>query len=399
MSNIVRMIGVSLALMVGLLRFGAGPVFADSPHESARAALDQKEVERVSTQAVTATQPHPKELETEILSDPFRVDRIFKSMVGPLTTARFRLLRPQKPELLWLTGYRMEIVGEDGATPESIEFECHTNLAWSPGPALAAFNRPVRRTFTLTQGQTDVRLPSGFGIPMLSTEKLQFNSQALNLNRPEIDLTVHHRARVRFVRDRDLTGPMKPLVVTAAQVMVTLEDEEHVFQVDEPDEKLAEASCHIGEFAGGGQVQNDRFGRRFTPHWVVKPGRHEYRTLVTQQLKIPYDTTVHFIGVHVHPHSVSLELHDLSENATVWKSHHENHQEQLGLASVDYFSSEEGIPLYRDHDYQLISVYDNPGDLDSDAMASMFIYYLDQDFGHGPSSEVPVAAKAGENPR
>ena len=30
----------------------------------------------------------------------------------------------------WLTGYGMDIVAEDGETPASMEFECHTNLAW-----------------------------------------------------------------------------------------------------------------------------------------------------------------------------------------------------------------------------------------------------------------------------
>ena len=327
-----------------------------------------------------ATPPHPMEQEGEILSSAFRVDRIFKSMVGPFTTRRLRLLGSDTPELMWLTGYRMDIVAEDRQTPESLEYECHTNLNWPQGPSPSGFHRPGRRVFTLTQGQTDLRLPSGFGIPVLSTEKLLFISQALNLEQPEIDVTIYHRAGIRYVRDSDLTSPMKPLAVTGAQVLATLEDEPHVLHVDVPDDELAEASCAVGEFAGGGQLLHDMFGRQFTPHWVVKPGRHEYRTLATDQMRIPYDTRIHFIGVHVHPYSVSLELQDLTAGETVWKSYHENHPERRGLAWVDYFSSEEGIPVYRDHHYQLISVYENPGDEDSDAMASMFIYYRDRDF-------------------
>ena len=74
--------------------------------------------------------PHPKERVREILSDTFRVDRIHKSMVGPFTTRKVSVLETKEPELLWMTGYSMDVVAEDGHTPESMEFECHANLAW-----------------------------------------------------------------------------------------------------------------------------------------------------------------------------------------------------------------------------------------------------------------------------
>ncbi len=330
-------------------------------------------------QAGVANPPHPKEIERDLLSDTFRVNRIYKSMMGPLTQRRISLQEGER-ELLWLTGYQMEVVGADGESPESLEFECHTNLSWGKLPD--GFHRPIVRAFTLTQGQTDVRLPPGFGLPILSDEELGFNSQALNLEQPTIDRKIHHRARVRYVRDRDLTEPMKPLALTHAFVMASLEVQDIVYNVDTPDERLAGASCSSGEYPKGAKsgIYVDKYKRRFTGHWVVKPGRHEWRTLVTDMMKIPYDTTVHFIGVHVHPYSVSLELRDLTTGESVWKSEHRTSRDRVGLDWADYYSSTEGFPVYKDHQYELVSAYDNPSDADSDAMATMFIYYLDKEF-------------------
>jgi hypothetical protein len=331
-------------------------------------------------QAGVATAAHPDEIERELLSDTFRVNRIYKSMMGPLTQRPISL-EEGEPELLWLTGYAMDVVGADGKSPESVEFECHTNLSW-PRSRTEGFHRPSIRAFTLTQGQTDVRLPLGFGLPVLSNETLGFNSQALNLGRPTMDQKIHHRAKVRYVRDADLEVPMKPLVLTHGMVMASLEAQDIVFNVDTPDEHLAGASCSAGEYPKGAKSGTyvDKHKRRFTGHWVVKPGRHEWRTLVTDMLNIPYDTTVHFIGVHVHPYSVSLELRDLTTGESVWKSDHRTSSERVGLEWTDYYSSVEGLPLYADHQYEMISIYDNPSDVDSDAMATLFVYYLDKEF-------------------
>jgi len=332
------------------------------------------------TGSAGSTSPNPIERVREVFSEPLQIDRIYKSMLGPYTTRNVVVSQDRKPELIWMTGYRMDVVGEDGETPESMDFECHTNLAFprkAPPPGL---HRPQARAFTLTGGQTDLRLPSGFGLPMWSNEKLVFNTQALNLNLPDADLTVMHRAEIRYVRDADLTQPMRPLVSVVAQAMVTLEDEPQLFDVEDPqaDELLAGSSCHVGDYAGEweGGIFTDDHNRRFTPHWVVPPGRHEYRTRVTKTMKIIYDTTIHFIGVHVHPHSESLELRDLTTGKSLFKSLMTNHDDRVGQKSADYFSSEEGIPVFKGHEYELVSVYNNQTGEDADAMAGMFIYYL-----------------------
>ena len=41
------------------------------------------------------------------------------------------------------------------------------------------------------------------------------------------------------------------------------------------------------------------------------------RTLVTELMSLPYDTTVHYIAVHLHPFAESLELIDLTTGKNV----------------------------------------------------------------------------------
>jgi hypothetical protein len=325
---------------------------------------------------------YPGEKSVEILSDVFTVDRIFESMKGPMTNRYFQLPF-QRPELVWLTGYSLQVVGADGATPYPITYTCHSNLDWDreapPPPFLAEVRSRNNRAFTLSQGQTEIRLPRGFGVPIVSTEKFLFRTQVLNLNEPTGVRQVRHKARLALVRDADLERPMKPLFLVGAFVMASLEDQPAIFNVEEPTEEQLEASCHVSANASG-DVYTDDHGRRFTGHWVVEPGRHTYRTLVTDQMQLPYDTTIHYIAVHAHPYSVSLELRDLSAGRTVYKSLQRNFSDRVGLERVDYYSGTDGLPLHADHEYELISVYDNPTDRPSDAMATMFLYCLARDW-------------------
>lgn len=337
-------------------------------------------------QSGDANPRHPKERTFEFTSRPFVVDRLFPSMKGPTATLNAPILKTPLPELLWLRGYAMQVVDPKGEETLPYDYECHTNLNW-PRIAATGFNRPSGRAFTLTQGQIDIELPEGFGLPMMSNEKLRFITQVLNLNEPDAKRHVRHQAEVRFVRDADLDAPLRPLAHAHATILASLEGEEIVFNREETDEHLEDdASCHAGLTAAGNQrAYKDAQGRSFTGHWVVEPGTHEYRTLVTDQMKIPYDTTLHFIGVHVHPYSKSLELRDLTTGESVWKSNHESRSDAVGLAWIDYYSSSEGLPIHSGHEYVLISVYENPSDRPSDAMATMFLYYLDKSFEKPPS--------------
>lgn len=328
--------------------------------------------------------PTNNERQITFLSDIYEIDGIYKSMKGPSSTEEIRLIDSEKPELIWITAYSAVMVGPDGETPVSQEFMCHSNLDIDSKTHKFLFqsrrNPMMDRLFTISQGQYDIKLPEGFGIPVLSPETLSLTTQVLNLNHETPDLKARHKVTIGYIRDSELKSPIKPLVQLGANGLKRLgEFDEGYFNVIEPDEEIHGQGCLLGESASS-HVRKDKYNREFAGHWVVKPGREVNHTLVTDFLTIPYDTTVHYIAIHLHPFAESLELRDLTTEETVFNSNARNSENKIGLDYVDYFSSAEGIPIYKDHEYQLISVYNNTTDSDQDSMAVIYMYMLDKDY-------------------
>jgi hypothetical protein len=301
----------------------------------------------------------------------------------PKGRQKILLRKTSEPELLWITGFRSEIVNAENEQPMSAEFMCHANLGIED-PArhreLFGESRKGRsRLFTLSQGQMQVSFPPGFGLPIRSDEPLVLDTQVLNLNRQEQSVEVRHRTTVDYRRQSELKAPMKPLFQQAAQGMVLIEGKDAYYNVQEGDPGEHGPGCAVGERAGGKNI-TDAFGREFSAHWQVPPGREVNRTLVTGWMDLPYDTTVHHIAVHLHPFAESLELRDLTSGETLYLSRATGPPLGIGLEHVDSFSSEEGIPVYKDHEYELVSVYNNTTDEVQDSMAVMFLYLFDREF-------------------
>jgi hypothetical protein len=347
-------------------------------------AVPQKAAAKKATAEAAPTKPGEslKDLQQvkEILSDTYVVNQKYRSMKGPYSQKAVHLGDAGVPELLWITGYRAVMVGADGATPKPQEFMCHSNLDIDPGRHNSLFKSRIGisgRLFTLSQGQFDIDLPAGFGIPILSTEPLKLTTQVLNLNHDKISERIRHKVEVVYVRDRDLKEPIRPLFASAAYGLASLEGEALTFGRQEEEDHGA--SCLVAANAAVHEYK-DPLGRRFTGHWVVKPGREVNRTLVTDLMNLPFDTTVHYIAVHLHPFAETLELRDLTTDTTVFKSKVRPVAEGIGIDHVEYFSSEEGLPLYKSHDYEMVSVYNNTSAEEQDSMAVMYMYLLDKEF-------------------
>jgi hypothetical protein len=331
------------------------------------------------------SEPAPPPLpvrEVSLLSDTYSVDRVYRSMTGPASVRRFSFDRQGPPRLIWITGYRAEIVGPDQKAM-SPEFMCHSNLDFTDGQEHANLmrdgNRTVRRLFTASQGQMQVAFPEGYGIPVLSNERFDLTTQVLNLNDQERSFDVRHETTLQFVLDEEAGRAMKPLYQFALQSMVLLEGPDGFPGV--PEATGHGTSCAVGEAALGETPIGDDFGRKFAAHWVVEPGRHVYHTPVTKMVKIPAEsTTVHFIAVHLHPFAESLELRDWTAGETVFKSRARNREQAIGLRHVDSFTSEAGLVLYSDHGYELIATYDNTSGEPQDSMAVMYLYAADPIF-------------------
>ena len=349
--------------------------------------------------------------ELDVLSPVFTIDRQYRSMEGPFHGQAVSLLDQKEPELLWVTSYRVRVVGEDGTSTVSQEFMCHNNLNLLDSAAHNELfgEKPIsNRLFTLSQGQFAIDLPAGFGVPILSSERLSLMTQVLNHNqaRPG-NLKVRHRVTIGFYRDRELSTPMRPLFMMAPFVMTLLEGKDGYFGLEQGAGSAAAQGdgCLPGTHAAHASttgVFGDDFGRRFSGHWVVKPGRQTNSSYVTKLMEVPFDTTLHYVAVHVHPFCESLELRDLTSGETLFKSRITNPPSGIGVEAVEVFSSVQGVPIRKGHEYELVSVYVNPTDVEQDAMATFFLYVEDRAFVKpvlAAADKAHAAVGATESPR
>jgi len=335
------------------------------------------------------TPDHPLVHTAEFLSPVYTVDKLYRSMMGPQSMKTIRLVPGDRPELIWVTGYRAEMVKADGTTPQSQEFMCHSNLDINMPQHLRIFDldrTSPNRVFTLSQGQQTIRFPEGFGIPIVSLEAFRLTTQVLNLNRTGASFDVRHKVSIEYIRDADLKTPLEPLFQLSANAMVLVEGEDGHFGLP-PDADPNEhgTGCLVGTSASdSGGLYHDQYGRRFSAHWQVKPGREVNHTNVTHFMNVPFDTTIHYIAVHLHPFAESLELRDLTTGETLYHSKARPSEGRIGLSHVDYYSSAKGLPIYKSHEYELVSVYNNTTDTMQDSMAVMYLYALDKEYKGSP---------------
>jgi hypothetical protein len=391
--------GAALPLALGLLLAGVGLARAEAPRAASVSEMKEPESEAArfgvvakqgyeapheATPAVRLPGDGVPRYRKDVYSDVYRMDRLYRSMRGPGSYQEFQLgeeMGFEEPELLWVTAYKAVMVTPDKQEGLSQEFMCHSNLNAGVGfgerfPSQLQLSS--NRLFTLAQGQQTIELPEGFGIPYMSDRPVKMSTQALNMNVADREVDVRTKISITFVRDRDLEAPLKALVPRAIQAHVLVDGKDGYFGVSEDEVPEVEESGHEGCLIGegvGGSLTDDGEGRTFAGFWVVPPGRQVNHSRVTTMLALPYDTTVHYIATHLHPFAESLELRDITTDETVYKAVAKQAGEgKIGLDEVRYFSSVEGIPLKKSHEYELVSTYNNTSDKDQDSMASMFLY-------------------------
>jgi hypothetical protein len=316
-------------------------------------------------------------------SKPFEIDKIYKSMTGPREVRRVTLGKGE--QLMWVLSYNTEIIDTNTGADLSAEYMCHNNLnVGNLNNHRSAIGAPpvrgVPRIFALSQGVMDVDFPDGYALPVRAGEPLILNYQVLNLNPIEKPIEVHYRTSVRYVLDSDLRKPLRPLYQFGIQGLKLVAGEQGYPGLKHADPDVHGESCSVGEVLDVSNQFENPDGNTYTNHWIVEPGREENHTLVSPRLGLKRDVSVHYINVHVHPYAESIELRDLTTGETVYKSRITNHTDRIGIASAETYSSGNGLTLFKDHEYTLISVYQNDSGQRQDAMASMFLYIRDESF-------------------
>ncbi len=221
-------------------------------------------------------------------------------------------------EPVWVIGYKTDLLDSRGKSPGE-NYLCHTFFS---------DQRVDQREENELKGiysdafTPEVRLPNGFGIPLLQSERLHW--MPMFNNRGDQPARVEMKVVITLIRAKDLKKPLRPLYASLRSVQ--------------------------------------------TPHlFFVPPGRDERQVT----FELPFDGRIHFLGTHIHPHGVSIELYNVSRRERVWKAARKSDPE----GAMEVYSNPEGYPVHSGETYKITAVYQNPSGEKIDAMAGIFMLY------------------------
>ena len=327
---------------------------------------------------------HPKVHRETFKSKSLEINGLAQSMTGAMSSQEVKI-DTWGEELIWITECELKISKPNSEDDTQYEHLCHSIINYSE-PKELPWNILTmgtdKRVFTLSQGVSKVDLPEGFAIPMSLPAKLSIGNQVLNLNDPNLKTELNFDVTLGYHKNHELCE--KPIALYQQAVFVTKKIEgpeggfyqkDSTFRSIKGDMDTAFAQCGIS-YENGYDPYSDPYGRKFTGHWTVAEDSIEIlKTNVTPMLNLKYDTRIHHIAVHVQPYAHSLELVDKTTGESLFKALVKNQSSMIGIVEVDSYSSKEGIPVFIDHEYQLISTYLNPAKRnDITAMATMFLY-------------------------
>ena len=305
-----------------------------------------------------------------MISPVFWVDGIYKSMEGPKASNYVRLT--ENAGIVFLTSFSVRAMDAQTGKPVSNDFICHTNIDFNDARYYNYFGLEDRigkqypRMTSLSHGQENFAFPYGYGVPMPANDWLFVTTQTLNHNRPAIDLKVRHRVDLRYTANK-----LRPLMSRTAFVRLPY-DKRDPFK-----EPLDPATNQCIPVETKNHSYDDGKGNMLSGHWVIPPGRKTYRSDVSDQLQIADSLRLHAAAIHVHPFAEWIELRDKTHGATVFRSAIENHPNRTGLKRVAAFSSEDGVWLYADRQYEIVMGTFNTTGVDQDMMGSMFLFFYD----------------------
>lgn len=329
------------------------------------------------------------EQRVSLTSNTLSIDGIAKSMNGDIDDIDAQL-EWNNEELIWLTGAQVSVRSSNNIVADSDEFLCHSlvnlhrdnQLPWK-----ILTKGTDKRLFTFSQGVSQVRFPKGFGIPLLANTKLNLGNQVLNLTKPTLKSEVEFQIDIDFMKGDGNCDALKALYQQPVFVTKRTGGPVGAYNAGDSVLNISMANktvhydtnfAHCGiSYENGYNPYEDQYGRIFTGHWMVSEDSLEViATNVTPMLDLKTDTRIHGISMHVHPHAYSLELMDKTTNKSLFKGMVYYDKGNLNrIISLDYYTSEQGIAVFEDHEYQLVSTYLNPaGAKDITAMATLFLY-------------------------
>ncbi len=310
-----------------------------------------------------------------MVSPDFYIDGIYKSMEGPKSSNFIQL--SQDTTLLWITGFHVKAINSRNKKRISNDFICHTNVDFNDVKYFSSFHLEKRigkqypRMTSLSHGLENFKFPYGYGVPMKGNDLLYVTTESLNHNITDANYLIKHEVEIDY---QSKAAAYKPLMSRTVYVALPYDKYDPFKSPLDPGKDFCipvETKNHS---------YDDGKGNKLSGHWVIPVGKHRYRSSIDHQLQIETDSIrLHAAAVHVHPFSIALTLWDKTANKAVFKSNIVNHQHKIGLSKIDAFSSETGIWMYRNHNYELVLDVDNTSAIDQDMMGSMFLFFYDEE--------------------
>ncbi|RLA62135.1 MAG: hypothetical protein DRQ88_00930 [Epsilonproteobacteria bacterium] len=295
-----------------------------------------------------------KPFKKEFILKGLHLNRIYKSMEGPLETQVGLDFGLKSSPFIWITKMTVEILNSDHKVG-SQEFLCH-----------AVFKYPDKNNHQaalgVAQGLKTIQFPPGHGLKIPNVkDDIFIQAQALNNNYPDIDKTVYIRFTFEYYDDETAKKEkLKPLGMKFVGSLCPYK------------EKNGSAGC---EPVFPKYYHTSPSGKKMTDHWLVPPGKHVYSSLQEGEFAIKQDIKVHYVWMHLHPYGQYIELKKLGEVKPLWKGMAQNNAKLAILEKVESYSSVKGFNLYKDNQYELVMLYDNPRKKPVDAMGFLYMYY------------------------
>jgi cyclophilin family peptidyl-prolyl cis-trans isomerase len=293
-------------------------------------------------------------------------------------------------KLLWLKGFKLDVLDEAGNVLPNSEFLCHVNIDIDVNKRNELFPDGARctngRLLTLTQGQAEVAFPAGFAYPLASDEIWRFVFQAANRT-TDAHRRIKQRLTVYLLPDEELVQPVTALNYFNPSVEVVVDKNSP--QVTAQEKSL----CPLCNPTGRGvvppnavtsSVSSDRFGRKTTVHWVVPPGTRTWSsTLYNSEVGRDKPRIVHAVWSHVHPCCTEFSFVRVTETkrSPLWLvtcGTDTGNGERI--QHIDYISSSKGIVVPANSVYQTVIAYNNTTGHPIDSMATMGAFFEDNDF-------------------
>lgn len=311
--------------------------------------------------------------EYKMLSPTFIVDAIYKSMEGP--KASNYVMLSQDSTLLWITGFKVEAQDAKTGKKMSNDFICHMNVDINDTKYYSNFGLENRigkqypRLTSLSHGMETFTFPKGFGVPMKGNDLLYVTTQTLNHNIKEAYYKVKHKVTIAYDEKQNI----RPLMSKTAFIMLPYD------QYDPYKSPIDPGTDFCIPVETKNHSYDDGKGNKLSGHWVIPIGKNKYRSNINHQLEIKDSLRLHAAAIHVHPFATKIMLFNKTTQQPIFVSNITNHQNSIGLKNIENFSSEEGIWLFANQDYEIVLEVNNTSNTEQDMMGSMFLFFYDKE--------------------